>query len=656
MKQGGAADRAEVESILRQELSLLLASSLFSRSPVQSRLLRYLVEHRLRGDQPPPKAYAIATQALGRPADFDASIDSYPRVMVGRLRSLLERYYSERAWLHRLRIPQGSYEVVVQYRAAPPSRSGDTRTAMIKAEGALFDGTEATVPKLAGENGPMASAAAPVDDVVDSPEGAGDGYDALTALLAPPPAYLDGPRSRWGRFMAWLDDILPQPYALRRWTMMVAAVCLAAMLGGGAALLANWYGKQVNFTDRERPLEAANGWVPMPLVDVRVVAADARDPAAQALASAMAAHIRDGARRFEMLSLQAGARGAAGRRRTPPIGDVDYAIDVVLTKAPRGQMDLAVMVNRLADQRSIWSRRYMINLADVPDLSALDPAIAQIAGNYGVIVRDQTGHLADDYRAGFPCLAQFQRLRVTRQRDGVEKISRCLTGSLAVSPRDPVALSAQSYLLYEAAILSGAGETAAADRINGMRQAAAAYAADPASPQAAFAQARAYFSGGHCTQMLSMGRRAVDGNGLDADMLGRLAIMYQFCGQADEAEHLASRALDLDPAFSALPMVARAFLSLQQGKPKAALNQLEGLTNIQAVEAYYHVIQAVAYGQLGMQINARAQWRELIALAGMAENASAEEVLRHFHVADIIVRRETAMLQDAGVVPIRTAD
>ena len=116
----------ETDRIIADELERLLDSPMFTRSPVLSRLLQFLVDHRLRGGRSAPKAYAIATEALGRSADFDPAVDSYPRVMVGRLRSLLDRYYADTPWVHRLRVPQGSYEVVVQYRAAPPSaRSAD---------------------------------------------------------------------------------------------------------------------------------------------------------------------------------------------------------------------------------------------------------------------------------------------------------------------------------------------------------------------------------------------------------------------------------------------------------------------------------------------------------------------------------------------------
>src|SRR3546814_9460416 len=66
-----ASDSGDSDRIVAEELERLLASPLFVRSPVLSRLLQFLVDHRLRGGRSAPKAYAIATEALGRSADFD---------------------------------------------------------------------------------------------------------------------------------------------------------------------------------------------------------------------------------------------------------------------------------------------------------------------------------------------------------------------------------------------------------------------------------------------------------------------------------------------------------------------------------------------------------------------------------------------------------
>src|SRR3546814_20563277 len=89
-KANDTQDPAEVDRIIAEELETLLDSPMFTRSPVLSRLLQFLVEHRLRG-RSPPKAYAIATEALGTSEDFDPAVDRYTRVLVGRLRSLPAR-------------------------------------------------------------------------------------------------------------------------------------------------------------------------------------------------------------------------------------------------------------------------------------------------------------------------------------------------------------------------------------------------------------------------------------------------------------------------------------------------------------------------------------------------------------------------------------
>src|SRR3546814_13138379 len=121
-KANETSGSGDSDRIVAEELERLLASPLFARSPVLSRLLRFLADHPLRGGRSVPKAYAIATEALGRSADFDPAIDSYPRVTVGRLRGPLDRYYAAIPWTHRLRAPQGSFAIAGQRRPAPTAR------------------------------------------------------------------------------------------------------------------------------------------------------------------------------------------------------------------------------------------------------------------------------------------------------------------------------------------------------------------------------------------------------------------------------------------------------------------------------------------------------------------------------------------------------
>ncbi|MEE4199935.1 hypothetical protein [Erythrobacter sp.] len=78
---------------LRLEAEDVLEDLIFKRAPVQSRLLRYLVDATIRGGKPPGQ-YEIAVDALGKDPDFDLANDSYPRVQISRLRTNLDNYYA----------------------------------------------------------------------------------------------------------------------------------------------------------------------------------------------------------------------------------------------------------------------------------------------------------------------------------------------------------------------------------------------------------------------------------------------------------------------------------------------------------------------------------------------------------------------------------
>jgi adenylate cyclase len=78
-------------------------------------LLRYLVLEELAGRGERLKAYAIATEVLGRGKGFDPAQDSIVRVEVARLRRALDYYYATggRAELLKITIPRGGYRPLI---------------------------------------------------------------------------------------------------------------------------------------------------------------------------------------------------------------------------------------------------------------------------------------------------------------------------------------------------------------------------------------------------------------------------------------------------------------------------------------------------------------------------------------------------------------
>jgi adenylate cyclase len=104
------------EAAIRQQLRKILASPEFQRSPMMSDFLRFIVEKTLAGQAQEIKGYTVATQVLGRQADFDAGKDPIVRILAGRLRRALGRYYSTQGRQDplRLEIPKGAYVPVFQ--------------------------------------------------------------------------------------------------------------------------------------------------------------------------------------------------------------------------------------------------------------------------------------------------------------------------------------------------------------------------------------------------------------------------------------------------------------------------------------------------------------------------------------------------------------
>jgi Flp pilus assembly protein TadD/TolB-like protein len=86
-------DPAPSSEAILTALERLLAWPEISRSPQLGRFLAYIVQRTLEGNEQAIKAYSIAVDVFGRPADFDPQADPIVRVQARRLRALLDDYY-----------------------------------------------------------------------------------------------------------------------------------------------------------------------------------------------------------------------------------------------------------------------------------------------------------------------------------------------------------------------------------------------------------------------------------------------------------------------------------------------------------------------------------------------------------------------------------
>ncbi|MEE4208180.1 MAG: hypothetical protein V2I43_02805 [Parvularcula sp.] len=131
---------------LKLEAEDVLEDLIFKRAPVQSRLLRYLVDATIRGGKPPGQ-YEIAVDALGKDPDFDLANDSYPRVQISRLRTNLDNYYARNKPRDGVRIvlEPGEYRLDLARLKEPESKIAEVSSIAPEAQSpfAPADGSDA---------------------------------------------------------------------------------------------------------------------------------------------------------------------------------------------------------------------------------------------------------------------------------------------------------------------------------------------------------------------------------------------------------------------------------------------------------------------------------------------------------------------------------
>lgn len=102
---------AHDQSIVREELERILASTPFSSSQRYPALLRYVVEQTLSGNSKSLKERTLGVEVFHRPPDYDTNSDPVVRFSAGEVRRRLAQYYldGQNRKLIEINLPLGTY-------------------------------------------------------------------------------------------------------------------------------------------------------------------------------------------------------------------------------------------------------------------------------------------------------------------------------------------------------------------------------------------------------------------------------------------------------------------------------------------------------------------------------------------------------------------
>jgi hypothetical protein len=577
--------RIGFEIKLNAEAEAVLTNAVFLRSPVLSKLLRYLIVETAAGRGDLLKSYAVAVDGLGRPATFDSASDSSARVQMARLRKALESHYAHNgpADDQCLYLQPGSYRVrlgklSVAYPALyRPLSDADRRPATI------------TPPNQTGLT----------PDIVS--------LDSHSINPVP-----EKSRSR---------------FRGRNWFIGCGIV-----VGLAAALLA-WFGWQQFGPAKRLPVS--------PVLEVLPVE-NANSTALIQTSRIVSSTFADDLPRFKISRVRV-VRTSEDRRQLATNDNI-YRLSSRLEDDVNGGQLLYLSLNDARTNIALWSNE--IHLGGDPKAisDSLVSVIADINGPFGVIASHGSMLYRDRDNGGYACLLKYYAFVQARVKETESEIAACFAKPVKEQRLQATMLATNALFTIER---SSAMKNFDAASAKATKLARAAVAIDPNDPTANFAVARLSYLINDCVSARYYTGRAVDTNPNSPLILANLAALAPMCDYPGSAALLDRAFLAQSPRYPRGRLLIT-LAALQHGRmDKVAEIKPSDIPQSPFGRVNYYLSETLIAGAQGKrQLSAR-NWKQFVA-AQPLQTDSPDELLRPIIVLPPLRRKLIKLLDDAG--------
>jgi TolB-like protein len=483
------------EENIRVALARIAGSEPFRNAPQLFAFLSFVVDKTLTGETREIKGYTIATQALGRDESFDPQADPIVRVEAGRLRRALDLYYAGPGASDavRISIPRGGYVPSFDPRA----------------------------PLTA-----TAAVTAPVDPT-EEPANAPPG-NALESALA-----------------AGSVQAVPVQESVRRSWLFGAVIAalgaslLAAILVFGGVGNSAWIdnGNPAPQSGSKAAAEPVDG---RPVVVVLPMASPATSVPGLS-SDLLRSMVLDGIARFDEVAVidqpSSQSRGAVDR----------YTLNMMISDT-KPSATVAVRLTHEPSGKIVWARTFdPSNRADgtlSPEMDIARQIATSLGQPYGVLFADLRGRPTLDARTR--CIVQAYDYWNSPTVAAHAAVRDCLESVTAGEPKAATAFANLSFFYLDE---YRAGYNPRPDPLDrALAAARRAVEIAPESPRANQALMAALFVRGDVEPAMQLGRRALELNPYDSDIMADVGARFVQTGRYSEGADLIRKAAAANPA------------------------------------------------------------------------------------------------------------